>query len=600
MSAEILVTGATGHVGNVLIRKLNQSGQTVRALIYPGEDTTSLVGLEIERIEGDILKPGDLRDALKGIKYVYHLASLISIGGISDELVRRVNIQGTRNVALACREFGVERLVYASSIHALERPEEGKIIDERLEFDPDNPAGEYDRSKAEASLEILRLAKTGLDAVIVCPTGIIGPFDFRRSEMGRMIADWMKKKPHWMVDGHFDFVDVRDVVDGLISACRKGQTGETYILSGTRIPLADIRRRVQRFSGVQSREMMVPVKLALFGTRLIFPLQKLFRTVSGFTPYSIETVLSNSHISSAKAEGAIGFTKRSIDETLEETAAWWRDNGMLDEHPQWYGKVALITGASGGIGAATAKKLAAMGLQVVLVARRKEMLESLARDIESNGGRAEVIALDLRSDDAIGQIRRVISSRYHGIDVLVNCAGIGWYGYFADMLGQTADAMIEVNNKSLVRLSLLALGMMKDRCRGSIVNIGSIAGEIEAQGVALYAATKSFVNTFTRALSRELRGSRINVSVVKPGAVATEFFAAATRLPEGRTVPASQLGISPNLVADRVWRLLRHPRVYAYVPGGLGILRLVRSLFGLVLDAAGPFYLKRQTRATRS
>ena len=599
MGAEILVTGATGHVGNVLIRKLTDTGKNVRALIYPGEDTTSLVGLDVERIEGDILEPGDLREALTGIKYVYHLASLISIGGISDELVREVNIQGTRNVALACREFGVKRLVYASSIHALERPEEGTIIDERLEFDPDNPAGEYDRSKAEASLEILRLVDTGLDAVIVCPTGIIGPFDFRRSEMGRMIVEWMRNKPHWMIDGQFDFVDVRDVVGGLISACRHGKAGETYILSGTRIPLADIRRKVQRSAGVHSLEVMVPVKLALFGTRLVFPLQKLFRTVSGFTPYSIETVQSNSYISSAKAEAAIGFTKRPIDETLDDTAAWWRDNYTLAEHPEWYGKVAVVTGASGGTGAATARKLARMGLQLVLVARRKEMLDSLAREIEADGGRADVVAVDLTSDDAIGQIGDVITARYHGIDVLVNCAGIGWYGYFAEMHGQMMDAMVEVNNKSLVRLSLLALGMMKDRNRGSIINIGSIAGEIEAQGVALYSATKSFVNTFTRALSRELRGSRINVSVVKPGAVSTEFFAAARRLVGGRRVPLLHSSVSPTLVADTVWRILRRPRVYTYVPGGLGILRLVRSAFGLVLDAAGPFYLKRQARAAR-
>jgi short-subunit dehydrogenase len=190
----------------------------------------------------------------------------------------------------------------------------------------------------------------------------------------------------------------------------------------------------------------------------------------------------------------------------------------------------------------------------------------------------------------------LIKSKYHGIDVLVNSAGIGWYGYFSDMLRQTADAMIEINNKSLVRLSLFALGMMRVRRKGLIINIGSIAGEIEAQGIALYAATESFINTFTRALSRELRGSRVKVSVVRPGAVASEFFTVAGNLSGGRTVPASNLGISPDYVAERVWRLLRRPRVTSYVPGSLGILRIVGSLFGLLLDAAGPVHLKRQSR----
>jgi short-subunit dehydrogenase len=138
---------------------------------------------------------------------------------------------------------------------------------------------------------------------------------------------------------------------------------------------------------------------------------------------------------------------------------------------------------------------------------------------------------------------------------------------------------------------------MRRRSRGAIVNIGSIAGEIEPQGVALYAATKSFINTFTRALSRELRGSRIRVSVLRPGAVASEFFTLASKLSNGRRFPAANLGVSPDHVADAVWRILKRPRVYAYVPGSLGIIRFVKSVFGLVLDAAGPIHLKRQARA---
>lgn len=324
MTAEILVTGATGHVGNVLVRKLIKRGKKVRALIFPGEDTTSLNDFDIERIEGDILKPGDIREAVDGVQYVYHLASLISIGGVSEDLVRRVNVQGTRNVALACREGGVKRLVYVSSIHALQRPEEGQTISERLSYDPDNPAGEYDRSKAEASLEVERLVSTGLDAVIVCPTGIIGPDDFRRSEMGRMICLWRKKKPHWMVEGHFDFVDVRDVVDGLIAACMDGVSGETYILSGSRIRLASLRALVQKEANIHSSQMMVPAKLALFGTKMVYPLQKFFGTTNGFTPYAIETVLSNSNVSSAKAKALLGYSPRPIEESVRDIVAWWR------------------------------------------------------------------------------------------------------------------------------------------------------------------------------------------------------------------------------------------------------------------------------------
>lgn len=595
-AAEILVTGATGHVGNVLISKLIEQGKKVRALIFPGEDTTSLNDFDIERIEGDILRPGDIREAVAGVRYVYHLASLISIGGISEELVRRVNVQGTRNVALACRESGVERLVYVSSIHALERPEEGRVIDEHLAYDPENPAGEYDRSKAEASLEVKRLVGTGLDAVIVCPTGIIGPMDFRRSEVGRMVCHWMKKRPHFMVDGYFDFVDVRDVADGLIAACQRGVSGETYILSGSRISLASLRGMVQKEAGIRSSQMMVPAKLTLFGTKLVYPFQKFFGVTNGFTPYSIETILSNSHISSAKAKISIGYSPRPFEESVRDTVAWWRSHAALDENPDWFGKVALIVGATGGIGSATARKLASKGLEVVLVGRRRDKLEALVSEIRSNGGRAVSVAVDIEKEGALEAIDRAVSSRYHGVDILVYSAGTGWYGYYSDMAWETADSMIEVNLRSLVRFSLYALKRMTKRNKGRIISIGSIAGEIEAQGVAVYSATKSFLNTLTRSISRELRGTRISASVLRPGAVASGFFDTAAGMTNGRPIPASNAKISPEKVAEKVWRLVLHPKAYAYVPRGLSILKYIRLGMGFILDILGPIHLKRRAR----
>lgn len=595
MAADILVTGATGHLGNVLIRKLTSQRKKVRALIYPGEDTTSLNEFDIERIEGDVLKPGCVRDAIEGVRYVYHLASLISIGNVSDELVRSVNIQGTRNIALACREGNVKRLVYVSSVHALQRPPDGMIIDETLSFDPNNPAGEYDRSKAEASLEVKRIAATGLDAVIVCPTGIIGPEDYRRSEMGKMICHWMKKRPHWMVEGSFDFVDVRDVADGLIAACNRGAAGGTYLLSGTRIRLSRLRELVQEEAGVHSAQIHVPQKIALAACKLTYPIQKLLGTANGFSPYAIETVMSNSHISSAKAKSQLKFRPRPIEESVKDTVAWWRGHSALDRYPGWYGKVALIAGATGGIGAAVARKLASKGLEVILVGRRTDKLLALKDEIISNGGRAQCIAADLTKEKALEKIHELVSTRYHGVDLLVYSAGIGWYGYFSDMSWETADTMLQVNVGGLTRLTLYSLKQMMLRKKGRVVLIGSIAGEIEPQGTAVYAATKSFVNTLSRSISRELRGSKIKASVLRPGAVASGFFETAKSL--GRPIPAAKMGITPERVAEKVWSLLVRPRATAYVPPGLGILRFVRAGLGFVLDLLGPVHLKRQAPA---
>ena len=337
----ILVTGATGHVGNVLIRELLGRKQHVRALIYPGESTASLNGLDIDMIEGDVLIPADVREAFAGVDYVYHLAGLISIGTDNDDLMRRVNVQGTRNVALAARESGVKRMVYVSSIHALTRPAHNVVIDETLPFDPDNPAGEYDRSKASASLIVQELAKSGLNAVIVCPTGIVGPHDYRLSEMGAAIVNWMKKKLHFMVEGWFDFVDVRDVVQGLIVACERGKIGETYLLSGTYIKMADFRNQVQSCTGIASPMIIVPGGIAKLLARAAIRVLKYFGKKTAITPYSIETVQEKTTVSSLKAREHLDYSSRPIALTIRETVDWWKENAAFTVNTKWPGKAVL-------------------------------------------------------------------------------------------------------------------------------------------------------------------------------------------------------------------------------------------------------------------
>jgi len=321
----ILVTGATGHIGNVVVRELIQRGMRVRALVLPGEDSTPLDGLDVEQFEGDILDPECLCQAMQSVEIVYHLAGMISIvPGQQDDLVRRVNIQGTLNVLKTARECGIKRLVYTSSIHAIRRAADGVTIDETLSFDPENPYGEYDRSKAKATLAVLDAARSGLDVVIACPTGVIGPFDFRKSEMGSLICDWMQPKIQFVVDGHYDFVDVRDVAQGLILICERGRTGEAYILSGERIALARILDEVQFSSGVHSARIRVPIWLARLAARLSPLFCRIFKLRPRLTSYSLETVLGNSNISRIKAQKELGYHPRRLGESIADTVRWWR------------------------------------------------------------------------------------------------------------------------------------------------------------------------------------------------------------------------------------------------------------------------------------
>src|SRR3989337_18961 len=137
-----LVTGATGHVGNVLVRRLLKRGEKVRALILAGECRESIQGLNVEAVNGDVLNMDSLFQSMRGVHGVFHLAGVISIMPGPNPFVRKVNVDGTRNVLRAAKELSIGRLVYTSSIHAIQRMEEG-VIDETIPYDMKNPYGAY-------------------------------------------------------------------------------------------------------------------------------------------------------------------------------------------------------------------------------------------------------------------------------------------------------------------------------------------------------------------------------------------------------------------------------------------------------------------------
>lgn len=319
-----LVTGATGHIGNVLVRLLLEKGEKVHAMVMPGEDATPLKGLQVDIIEADVLDYQSLCKAFNHVDVVYHLAGIISILPGKDHMLQAVNVIGTRNVIQAARSCGVRRLVYTSSIHALQRVPEGILIDETVPFDIEHAISSYDYSKANASLEILDAVRKGMDAVIVCPTGVIGPYDFRRSEMGQLILDCVEQKPMLYVDGAYDFVDVRDVAQGLILAGEKGRCGESYILSGERIAVPDIIKIVQEILGTHLLSLKIPFSLARLTAKFTPIYYRLTHAKPRFTSYSLATITSNSFISHAKALLELGYHPRPLRDTLRDTVMWFK------------------------------------------------------------------------------------------------------------------------------------------------------------------------------------------------------------------------------------------------------------------------------------
>lgn len=320
-----LVTGAAGHIGNVLVRKLLHRGENVRALILPGESRESIEGLNVEALEGDILNSDSVFESLRGIKGIFHLAGVISIMPGPNSSVRKVNVDGTKNILRAAMENGIGKFIFTSSIHAIQRVE-GCVIDERTPYDINNPYGVYDRSKAEATFEVLKAAHSGLDAVVACPTGVIGPYDFRGSMMGAVIHDAATAKPTLYVDGAYDFVDVRDVADGLISAAENGKRGESYILSGQRITVRYLLETVREITGKNFFQLKVPFDFARLAAMFTPVYYRFAHATPRFTPYSLEVLQSNSSISHAKATRELGYSPRSLYESIRDTVKWLLEN----------------------------------------------------------------------------------------------------------------------------------------------------------------------------------------------------------------------------------------------------------------------------------
>jgi hypothetical protein len=254
----------------------------------------------------------------------------------------------------------------------------------------------------------------------------------------------------------------------------------------------------------------------------------------------------------------------------------------------------LITGASSGIGAAAALQLAKNGMDILLVARRADRLEQVAAIIRSLGRKAYCYPSDLSVTAEVNTLAESIIRDFGVPDVLVNNAGLGWYGYFNDMPEQIVHEMLMVNVFASVQLTLRFLPEFKKRNSGHIINIGSIAGGFPNQGVALYSSTKAFMDAFTTSLFRELGSSKVKISILRAGPVKTEFYSMAAHRPGGGTVPAEKFAISAEAIARRVWDLICRPRKVTYIPHILAVTPWIEAFFGWIIDRVGPLLLERK------
>lgn len=337
------VTGATGHVGVTLSRLLLSRGHQVRAIVR--KDTKGLEGLEVEKVEGDVRSPESLSRAFRGTDVVFHAAARISITRFDRREVAETNIGGTRHVIAACREAGVRRLVHFSSIEALDPLPLDAPVDEERPFADARTASPYAVSKAQAEGEVRQAIASGLDAVILNPTAIIGPWDFKPSLLGYALMSMANGRLPMLVDGGFDWVDVRDVVEAALAAAERAPAGSRYIVGGRWASMAELAQHVCNVTGARPPGLMCPFWIA----RAWAPLSAAYSRFAGKTPlftgYSLSVLRGNRTVSHDRAARDLDYRPRALEETIGDACAWFEMNGYL--RSRW-GQAAGNRAASGG------------------------------------------------------------------------------------------------------------------------------------------------------------------------------------------------------------------------------------------------------------
>ncbi|KAF0110756.1 MAG: short-chain dehydrogenase/reductase SDR [Chloroflexi bacterium] len=258
--------------------------------------------------------------------------------------------------------------------------------------------------------------------------------------------------------------------------------------------------------------------------------------------------------------------------------------------------IVLITGASSGIGAKTAEYLALKGLKILLVARREEKLLEVCERIKKHQGDARYYVADLTNENDRNNLFLKLNNQNLIPDILINNAGFAWYGYYYDMPWEIGKELIAVNTEAVAHLTRIFLPSMLAKKHGHIINIGSVAGKLPEQGIALYSASKAFLDAFTTSVYRDLRGSQVNISVVRAGPIKTEFFETARKLDNGSDVPAEKIATSVESVAKGIWRLINHPQKVVYIPYYLVISPLLEVFFSKIIDFVGPLLLRKNSK----
>ena len=325
MFDKYLVTGATGFLGRVVAEELVRRKAQVHALVLHDDPYTDLLPKEIRTVIGDVCDKSSLSDFFADADSrtcVIHCAGIVSVASRPGPRLYQVNVGGTWKVLRQCMEHDVGKMVYVSSVHAIPEKPKGCIISEDCEFSPGLVDGDYAKSKAAATELVFDAAERGLNASIVFPSGIIGPGDLQGGSFTSMAKSFLSGKLPFAVRGGYDFVDVRDVANGILACSESGEPGKGYILSGCYVTIRRMLQLVGKAAKLKYRSICLPLGLARLAAPYYERRSLRERKPLFFTPYSVSVLASNGQFSHAAASERFAYQPRPIEETLGDMTAW--------------------------------------------------------------------------------------------------------------------------------------------------------------------------------------------------------------------------------------------------------------------------------------
>lgn len=326
----ILVTGATGFVGVNLVRSLTAAREKVRALVRETSPREHLDSENVEFAVGDVTDASSVRKAMEGCDRVYHLAGWVQITPWDADGARRVNVDGVENVCRACMDCGVQRLVHVSSIAAVGHGPMAAPADEESVWNFDSLRAPYYDTKRDGELVVRRYVEDGLDAVIVNPGYVVGPFDIKPTSGRVILRVASRRMPGVPSSGGIAFVDVRQVVEGMLAAMDRGKTGDRYILAGENITYAEFGDRIARIAGVKPPRFKFPYWLLWPGAAVCDALGRW--KPSAFTDANtaiLRTGFCDQYLSGEKAYRELGISHWPIDRAISDAMEWFQQVGYL-------------------------------------------------------------------------------------------------------------------------------------------------------------------------------------------------------------------------------------------------------------------------------